>query len=211
MSANGAGKSQTKARYNRLSSVYDLHEAIPERLAYERWRRVLWSRVRGAHVLEVGVGTGKNMPLYPEGVRVTAIDLSEKMLQRARHRVSKLGIEVDLRVMDAQRMEFADGTFDAAVGTFVFCSVPDPVQGLRELARVVKPGGQILLLEHMRVDKPLIGKLMDWLDPLVLRIMGPHINRRTVDNILKAGLEIERVEELFAGGLFKLITIRNRG
>jgi phosphatidylethanolamine/phosphatidyl-N-methylethanolamine N-methyltransferase len=201
---------QTQSRYNRLAPVYDLMEAIVERFALRRWRGRLWPQINGNRILEVGVGTGKNIPYYPMGVQVTAVDLSDKMLERAQRRLQELDIEADLCLMDAQRLAFPDAAFDTVVGTFVFCSVPDPVLGLRELGRVVKPGGQILLLEHVRVNKPLVGTLMDLLDPLVLRLMGPHINRRTAENVEKAGLEIERVEELASGGLVKLIIARPR-
>ena len=201
---------ETQSRYNRIAPVYDLMETIIERFAFRRWRGRLWSQIDGNRILEVGVGTGKNVPYYPRGVQVTGVDLSDKMLEQAQRRVQELDTEVDLCLMDAQRLAFPRAAFDAAVSTFVFCSVPDPILGLRELGRVVKPGGQILLLEHVRVNKPVIGPLMDLLDPLVLRLMGPHINRRTAKNVEKAGLEIERVEELAPGGLVKLIVARSR-
>jgi ubiquinone/menaquinone biosynthesis C-methylase UbiE len=111
--------------------------------------------------------------------------------------------------MDAQHLDFPDDNFDAAIATFVFCSVPDAVQGLRELGRVVKPEGQIFLLEHVRINEPeVIGKVMDLLDPMVVRLMGPHINRRTEQNVRRAGLKVERVEALAPLDLVKLIVAR---
>jgi len=197
----------TRARYNRIAVVYDLMEAFIERTAFAAWRQRLWAGVPAGRVLEVGVGTGKNLPYYPAGAQVTAIDLSERMLERTRRRATDLGVRVDLRLMDAQRLAFPAGAFDAAVATFVFCSVPDPVQGLRELGRVVRPGGDIWLLEHMRVDRPVIGPLMDLLNPLVVRMVGANINRRTVENVRRAGLILVSVEHL-QGELVRLIHAR---
>lgn len=197
----------TRKRYDRIAPVYDLMETLVERRRFRAWREYLWSHVQPGHILEIGVGTGKNMPYYPKGARVTAIDLSERMLERARRRAQSLNLDVELYLMDVQHLTFPDNTFDTAVATFVFCSVPDPILGLREVARVVKPGSDIWLMEHVRVDKPVIGPLMDLLNPVFVRITGANINRRTVENVRRAGLEIVSVENL-SDDLVKLIHAR---
>ena len=184
----------TRRRYDRLASFYDLLEAPVERFRFASWRARLRDRIVGDQALEVGVGTGKNLPYYPRDVKVTAVDLSPRMLERARRRASVLGLEVELREMDVQDLAFPDHIFDTVFATFVFCSVPDPVLGLRELRRVCKPGGMLLLLEHMRPGNPILGLLFDLLNPMVVRMMGANINRRTMENIRRAGWRI-RVEE----------------
>jgi ubiquinone/menaquinone biosynthesis C-methylase UbiE len=133
------------------------------------------------------------------------------MLERAHHRAQQLGKEVDLCLMDVQNMDFPEATFDTVVATCVFCSVPNPVLGLGEVLRVSKPGGQVLLWEHVRSKNPRVGALMDCLNPFVVRMMGSNINRRTVENVKRAGLEMESVTNLDNSHIFKLIVARRKG
>lgn len=198
-----------RRRYNRIAPVYDLMEGLIEIAGYSKWRELLWSKVEGTRILEVGVGTGKNFPYYPAHAEVTAIDFSERMLERAKVRAVKQYVKVDLRQMDAQALEFSDNTFDTVTASFVFCSVPDPIRGLKEVERVCKPQGKAVLLEHVLSANRIIAWLMDAANPLVVRIMGANINRRTVENMSKSGLVLEQITDLGVG-IFKLIEARKK-
>ncbi len=198
----------TRRRYERLSAYYDRLESLTEQ-RYRPWRQTLWRQVLGPRVLEVGVGTGKNMPYWPDDLSMTAIDLTPGMLALARRRADQLGLHPDLRLGDVQALDYSDASFDTAVATFVFCSVPDPVLGLRELARVVRPGGQILLLEHMRPDNAVLGGFTDLLSPIVVRLIGANLNRRTLDNVRLAELHVRHIDGLAMAGMYKLISAQN--
>lgn len=207
MATESKATAQTRARYERLAPFYDRVSAGTERRLQPAYAR-LWQEVQGPKVLEVGVGTGKQFAFYPAGVDVTAIDLSPRMLERARQRATQLDVPVDLRLGDVQRLDFADDSFDEAVAVCVFCSVPNPQLGLQELARVVRPGGHIHLLEHVRAAQPLVAFLMDLLNPLHVRLRGSNINRHTDETVVQSGLLLDQVEELDQLGIFKLMVAR---
>jgi ubiquinone/menaquinone biosynthesis C-methylase UbiE len=196
----------TQRRYDRQALGYDLKDAPMEFFA-RVLRRRLWAKVDGGHVLEVGVGTGRNLPYHPPQSEVAAIDISPKLLAKAARKAEKRGRPLALGLMDAQRLAFADGSFDSAAATFVFCSVPDPLVGLAEVRRVLKPGGRFLLLEHVRLKNRILGWFMDRLNPLWVRLSGANINRDTVGNVAKAGFEVVAVDS-HMGGLVKLIEAR---
>lgn len=195
----------TQSRYDRQASLYDLKELPMELLGFGRLRKLLWQSVKPGRLLEIGVGTGKNLQHHPDGARVVAIDVSPRMLQRAAGKAAHEGRDVDLILADAQNLPFRDGSFDGAAATFVFCSVPDAVRGLEEAKRVVKPGvGRIDLLEHVRSGSAVAGWMMDRLNPLVVRMMGANINRDTVGNVSRAGIQIDEVESR-GFGIIKVI------
>lgn len=197
-------QAEVTRRYDRMAWLYDAYDAPMEWLGTRRRRKRLISEVQG-EVLEVGVGTGKNLPLYPPGQPLTGIDISEKMLTRARARTNRLGHTVTLQVADVTDLPFADDRFDTTVATSVFCSVADPIKGLAELGRVTKPEGKILLLEHVRPLNPLLGWLADLATVFTRRLFGFRANRRTEENIEAAGLTMIRVRR---EGLWREIEAR---
>jgi len=184
-------------KYDRFSKIYDLFESPMEMRAFSKYRKKALSLAKGK-VLEIGIGTGKNLPYYPEGVEVIGIDFSRGMLEKAEKRKKELGLEnVKLLYMDAQNMEFDDNTFDTVVSTFVFCTVPDPIKGLKEAYRVLKPGGTAIFLEHMKSNSRLLNIPLYLMESFIKTLLGTSMLRETQKNIEKAGFKIEKVENLF--------------
>lgn len=198
-----------KNRYNRVSTIYDWLEKPVESLWMGKWREQLIKKVEGKEILEVGVGTGKNLPYYPDNLEITGVDFSQGMIEKAQKRVEEQE-NIKLIEMDAQEMKFEANSFDTILTSFVFCSVPDPVKGLKEIRRVCKKNGKVVMLEHVRSDHKILGKLMDFMNFIPLTIWGANINRNTVDNLIKAGFKEKEIHvEKLVGDLVKKIEIRN--
>lgn len=215
---------EARKRYNRWAGVFDFLEQFFEILAFRRWRKELLVYARGS-ICEMGIGTGRNMDFYPSGSQVTGFDISNGMLHRLRRkylsprsafdpRSKSRSVShrrrINLAVMDAQRMALRDSFFDTMLATFIFCTVPEPVLALKEALRACKPGGTLLLLEHVRMNTPIAGRIMDFLNPAVRFLMGDNINRITADNVKKAGWLLKEVRNL-GGGMVNLIIAEKEG
>ncbi|HKI45370.1 MAG TPA: class I SAM-dependent methyltransferase [Balneolales bacterium] len=203
--------SHVRNRYSLFSHVYDIMEWPIERWAYQDWRKQLWAGLPSGDILEIGAGTGKNIPYYRSDMEIAAIDLTPAMLGRYEKRLKANPVE-DIHavpvIMDAQDLTFEDDTFDAVVATFVFCSVPDPVRGLSDALRVTRPGGELHLLEHMAADSSGLRGFMRELDRPFHYLTGVHIARETVANVQKSGWTIESIQVLNGSGIFKKIVAR---
>lgn len=197
---NSSDKQRIKQTYDRAAGVYD----IVDWLIPDAWRLKATQAACG-RVLEVGIGTGLNLPHYPACCReIFGIDLSPGMLSRAGQRASLCKAAVELSVMDVQELRFDAASFDCVLAAFVFCTVPDPGKGLKECCRVLKPGGTLILLEHMGSNNKLLRRVMDWLNPVTVKFIGDHITRDTVGLVARAGYKIQNVENLL-GDVVRLV------
>ncbi|MCS7282921.1 MAG: class I SAM-dependent methyltransferase [Anaerolineae bacterium] len=187
--------------FDALASGYDLGLWPLEVAVLRRMRRRAFPKVEG-QVLEVGVGTGVNLPLYPPTATVVALDASAPMLRRALRRPARARVRAVQA--DLHRLPFRDGAFDAVTGSLVFCSVADPQRGLGEVFRVLRPGGRLVLLEHTR-GRGLGAWLTDRLHPLWLAWNGVcHLNRETNRTVREVGFRLQR-EESHILGIFRLL------
>ena len=161
-------------------------------------------------VLEVGIGTGLNLPLYPASCRLTGIDLSGDMLDKAVERAQKLAMpNVALKVMDATSMDFTENEFDKAVATYTISAVPDPVAVLREMRRVVKPGGALVILNHFRSERRFSGFVEDLMAPVCTRL-GWKSNLPMMPLLEQVGLTPELVARVNLFNGWRLVKCVNR-
>lgn len=198
------------SRYRRIAPFYDLLDLPFEYFRYRRLRRVLFAGLSG-HILEAGVGTGRNMAFYPDSASITAIDVSPQMLARATERRDRLGIEVTLLERDIRQTGLPGRSFDAVVASFLFCVVAeeDQLPALTELARLCKPGGEVRLLEYTRPTKPLRRLLTRLWEPWVKWAYGASFDRDIERHMPAAGLDIVE-SRLVVDELIRFIVARPR-
>lgn len=190
--------SKTAKKYSKASKLYDIIEWPLEQILFKKLRKKAVAQAKGK-VLEVGAGTGKNFPYYVrKHVELTAIDFSSGMLEIAQKKKTELPWD-NLKIvqMDVEHLDFEDDSFDCVVSTFVFCTVPDPKQGLKEIRRVLKPDGKAIFLEHMKSKYRMINFFLWIMNLFSTRLLGTSMLRETQRSIEESGFQILSVENYF--------------
>jgi ubiquinone/menaquinone biosynthesis C-methylase UbiE len=185
-------KQRIRGIYEKDAPKYDRSMGFFERVILGDARRWACARAEG-EVLELAVGTGLNLPHFPDGIKLTGIEFSPAMLELAKRRASDLGREVDLRLGDAEALEFDDASFDTVVCTYGLCTIPDDRQAVREATRVLRPGGRLILTEHVRSPVTAVRVGQRLLAPLMLRFKADHLLREPLDHVKAEGLEVEQL------------------
>ena len=183
------------------AKLYDICEGSELRRGASKSE--LFQGMRG-RVLFVAVGTGVDIPHFPPSLEIVAVDISKEMLRRAEARRAKYVGNLQLVEADAMNLAFPEASFDTVATSCTYCSVPDPMRGLRDLYRVLRPGGRLLMFEHVRSRTPIFGLTLD-LMTLWTRRLGTEMNRDTVGNVLRAGFKIIRIDSVY---LDIILTIR---
>ena len=199
------------AESRRIREIYDRRglELTPDdgsRLAGGA-RRWLTSHARGK-TLEIGIGAGRTIALYAPDVRLTGVDLSPVMLAGARSRASEIGREVDLRIGDAMALDFPDASFDTVAFCMTLCTVPDDARAIAEAARVLRPGGRLVTVEHVRSPNPVVRLVERLWEPIAVRQLADHVLRDPLDHLPSAGFEVEILERGWLGIVERVVAVR---
>jgi len=207
-----AAKDRT-ARWRRYwdkhAKGYDRQMTFFDRRLFGDTRTWVCTRAHG-EVLEVAIGTGLNLPHYPEGVRLTGVDFSPAMLAIARRRASELGVQVDLREGDAQALDVPDASFDTVVCTFGLCAIPNYRQAVAEMGRVLRPGGLLLLADHVASTARPVRAVQRLLELVTVPLQGEHFLRRPLESVRAQGFEVE-IQERFTRGIVERVAARKPG
>jgi ubiquinone/menaquinone biosynthesis C-methylase UbiE len=186
---------KTQAKWDKAAPNFDLMAGKGAETRWRPFKQALFENMAG-DVLFLALGTGLDIETFPRGKSITAIDISPAMLAQAKPRIEAYDGRIDARVMDVHDLEFEDDQFDQVFTSCTFCSVPDPVGGLRALRRVLKPGGELFMFEHTGSKYYPFKIMMDLMTRLTSRF-GPDMNRDTVANVRRAGFQLREVDNLF--------------
>lgn len=205
----GGDKAVEKSRrvWDKHSRTYDKSMAFWERKIFRGDREWVCGQAKG-DVLEVAVGSGRNFSYYPEGIRLSGFDLSPAMVELARARAEELGLEVDLQVADAARLPYADASFDTVICTYSLCAIPDPVAAVREMHRVLRPGGQAVLSEHVRSGNPLVLAAQSLVSAVTVPLMNEHFLRTPDRTLRAAGFDLSHSERRNAGFVHRMLATK---
>lgn len=198
---------RVRSIYDAMAPRYDRAMAFAERLFLDDARQWTCGQAAG-RVLEVAVGTGRNLPFYPPDVELVGVDLSTQMLAGAERQAAELGRQIDLRVADAHDLPFDDAGFDTVVATLTLCSIPDHCRAVAEMARVLKPGGRLVLVDHGASTNLMIRGLQRVLDPLTVRFEGDHLLRDPATAVRAAGLQLMSVGRFKRGVIVRIVAQR---
>lgn len=206
MSPSNARRARWRRYWDRHARTYDRRMRCMDRWLFRDTRGWICGQATGT-VLEVAIGTGLNLPHYPADTDLTGIEFSPAMLDHARHRAAQLGRAVELRLGDAQALDFPDATFDTVVCTFSLCAIPDHRTALAEMIRVLRPGGRLLLADHVASSSRLARAAQRLLELVTVPLAGEHFLRRPIEHVRTAGLAIEH-HDRFALGIVERLTAR---
>jgi len=181
---------RVRAIFDDFAPRYDRLMDWADRILFAGGREWLGVQAAG-EVLDVGVGTGRSLPFYSPSLRLTGLDISPEMIDRARRRAAILGRAVDLRVGDAQALPFEDDSFDTVMFSLALCSIPDDRRAIAEARRVLRPGGRVALLEHVRSPNGLVRGVQQLLNPLAVRFQGDHLLREPAGLLRAEGFVLE--------------------
>ncbi|MDQ2707058.1 MAG: class I SAM-dependent methyltransferase [Actinomycetota bacterium] len=193
--------------WDKHSRTYDREIGFFDRVLFRDTRAWICDQARG-EVLEVAIGTGLNLAHYPPEADVTGIDLSPQMLARAEVRAEELQRAVRLRTGDAEALDFQDASFDTVVCTFSLCAIPDHHRAVLEMVRVLRPGGQLLLADHVISTQPVVRTLQRLLELVSVPLGGEHYRRRPYELVRAAGLTVSRSDRFTAGLVERLVAVK---
>ena len=201
---NGMDRNRLRATYDARAETYDRTIGRGERMLLGDFRRIFAAELRG-ETLEIAIGTGLNLPFYPPAVAGSVgVDLSRGMLEQARQRAEVLERSVTLLQMDAQRLAFPDDTFETVAISLALCTVPDPVRVLQEAARVCRPGGRVVLLEHVLSPVLPIAWAQRLVSPVQERLIGCHLDRTTIATVRALDFAVH-AERSRLGGIVRVV------